>query len=94
VCGCVDVWVGGLKPRRQLILQLQHAATRCNTLQHTANKVQHTATLTGRPTSKALRQCVAVCCSVLQCDAVCRDVWQCVAVCLQAYYAGTRTLYR
>ena len=28
-----------------------------------------------------IRQCAAVCCSVLQCVAVCCSVWQCVVVC-------------
>ena len=73
---------------------LSHAATHCDTLQHTIKKDIDIGS--GRASSHGLGrimsslnpghtyvcvlQCVAVCCSVLQCVAVCCSVSQCVAV--------------
>jgi len=63
---------------------MQHNATQCITLQHTAiynathcNTEQITV-LHARHTHKRIEQCVAVCCSVLQCVAACCSVMQCV----------------
>ena len=60
-------------------LQLQHAATRCNTLRHTATHCNTLQLMSALRIAYSL-QCVAVCCSVLQCVAVCCSVLQNIAV--------------
>ena len=75
-----DIW--------RLWMQVVTAATRCDTLQHTATRtVPHSDTLQRALTCGTCRcrwccvvQCVAVCCSVLQCVTVRCSVLQCVAV--------------
>ena len=37
----------------------------------------------------SVRQCVAVCCSLLQCVAVCYSVLQCIAVCCSVLQCAT-----
>jgi len=75
---------------------LQHAATHCNTLQHThSNTLQHAATHcnTLQHTHSNTLQHTATspgCCRVLQCVAVCCSVLHCVAACCSVLQRLTR----
>jgi len=58
--------------------RLQHTATLCSTLQHTAAYIIHINRLTARLVLKDVVQCspIYVCCNTLQCAAVCCSVLQ------------------